>query len=137
MQYTMHYIVLPRPDLVSRIEANGPGSLEDLMRPTVWTNEEADRSYLTAEDRILFMKVLFLATLIRDRADTEGFMAVFGDIKALVGEFDKWWMLVRVMGTSAVEELEDAVDAGELDALKRATNPSVAKFLDHFIAHRG
>jgi hypothetical protein len=76
------------------------------------------------------VKVLFLASLLRERRDDNGFQRAFGDIKVTPADFDSRWNVTRLMARDLEEELGDALEAGSIDVLKQSAGGRIATLLD-------
>ncbi len=109
-RYEAFYLVEPRPELAERLrDCVAPELADLLMEPLLYRRQENTGSNWLAAERLLQVKLLFLADLRQytPLAEDAGFTRVFGSAQISMALFDRWWTARRFQVEEELETLEE------------------------------
>jgi len=130
MKHESHFLITPRPELVTRLGSMTGSPLEDLGEPVIWSGNEGGRGGFSPEEMETFVKVLFLDALRRERGDSEEFEHVLPALQTTRDFFDSLWSLRRVEIDMTVEvAIADAAATGTLDKIAPTGSERVDEWL--------
>ena len=98
-----YYLIMPNDSLRNRARASPHDWVELLTRTVVWTKREGWRTTWREEDRVVLVKLVFLASVL-EFSDLPGFSEIVGCLSLDTVSFDKNWTLQEI---DDVEDFDD------------------------------
>jgi hypothetical protein len=132
VRHDAQYLIEPRTDLAAWLAERVDSDLADILcEPVVLVNLESDRSDWTPQDRMLAIKLVYLASLRQYTGlDTDaGLESAFGSTWISVALFDRWWTLRLLPASDRTGDLRQFVTA-HLGSIQRTGNELVDSWLE-------